>query len=186
MKTYVPLFEEYTGKHLIVVDVQEAFAKWWIKNGKPNLPDLIRKYAEKFDYVYQIWDDTKAQAPSYKFPNEIKAIKKTYGGQMTQDVINKYFDGDNQIKIQKDFDAQKYPDTMYPAKDGSVFFYVGLSHEWFHATSEMFKFFESLQNLNTEIILVGGAVGECIEDVAGALHIMEIPHKIEHLYTYHA
>jgi hypothetical protein len=187
MKRFIPLFEEFTGTHLLIVDVQESFAKWWKKNNKPNLVAEIKKYAEGFDNVYQIWDSNdNITGPTWKFPNEIKTLEKKYGPAFDQGVIDEFFDGEEKENIQSDFDNNSFEPKMYNAKDGSIYFYVGQSHDWFKAPKKLMEFFKYLKSLNTEIILVGGAEGECLEDLSTVLSIMEIPHRINPQYTYHA
>ena len=187
MNRYIPLFEDYKGSHLLIVDVQKQFAKWWIKNGKPDLPKKIKRYAEGFDNVYQIWDSNdNVQGPTWQFPNEKRAVEKQYGPAFDQGVIDEYFDGKEKENIQKDFDNNSFEPKIYYAKDGSGYFYVGQSHEWFKASKKMMEFFEYLKSLSTEITMVGGAEGECLEDLSAALHIFGISHRVNPEYTYHA
>lgn len=186
MKQHVPLFEKFAGTHLLIVDVQENFAKWWEDNNLPFLPDDIMEYAKGFDYVYQIWDAIDVNEPSYHFPNEIRTIEKTYGGDIMEEDAADYFEEPELGRFLKDWDNAELEDNVYTTKDGGGVFYIAGVHEWFIASSELIELFEELRNSEADLIVVGGAEGECLTDITTALDTMDIPYEVNRDYTYRA
>jgi len=186
MLEIVPLFENYNNQCLIIVDVQEPFKKWWIKNGKDNLPNDINDFCLNFNKVYQIWDDHDADKPSYTFNNQVSQLKKHYGVDHPSGEIQNYeeiFDGeslDKVLQMEKDKIMDPY---IFLKKDGNYAVLVNGSHKWFFPTKELV---DVLRSINEQIVLVGGAEGECLKDIEVLLRLLNKDFSVNNEYTYNA
>lgn len=163
---------------LVIVDVQEAFSKYF-----PNeyYLDKLNDYCEEFKTVYQIWDDIDANTPSYNFPNQKKAIVKQYGFDIEPDAIEMYFSGKEADKLRNDLETQEYKD-FYKTKDNRILFYIGNDHKWFLADTPMITLFKNLKG--KKVILVGGAEGECLQDIYISMKSCGINVEINTSYIY--
>lgn len=142
---------------LFIVDLQKEFSEFIPE----NMVDAVIKYCNNFHSVYQIWDSNKADKPSYTFPNQKAAIIKKYGTKFSDDL-------EKTIKQLN----EKYP----TAKEGDIFEFddvdsyvvrVKNNHLWFYIPEAMANIFKQLSGKN--VILCGGAAGECLEDVYVAM-----------------
>lgn len=181
----IPLFESYNNNCLVIVDVQEPFKKWWIKNGKPNLVEDINKYCQEFAHVYQIWDCHDEAQPSYTFPNQVLTLKKYYGKILNDTDIEQYFEGEDLEKVRNMFRTKIFNKELFKTKDDtySYILYVGGSHKWFFASKELV---DTLQSLEGNITVIGGAERECLEDVEVLLNLLGKHSTTNYNYTYHA
>lgn len=170
-KTYdielMPLFEQFANQTLIIVDVQTPYKKFWVKNGKPNLENDIAKYANSFMTVYQIYDTNinketnRENVQTYNFPNQTKCFAKKYGGTHDQMVTGLHFDVDRYILKVDD----------------------GGTHDWFFPSADLV---DTLKAIQTPIVLVGGAYGECLYDIEYLLKCLGKQYTVNKNLTYHA
>jgi len=176
MKSYIKYIKEnQNGNILMVVDVQKEFADF-IPQG---FVDGLLNYSKKFSSVYQIWDSNDGQKrPSYTFPNEQKAVIKKFGTKFSDELE------DTVAKLN-----QKHPD----AKEGDIFEFddvdsyvvrVKNNHGWFYIPEKMANLFKSLKGKN--IVVVGGAYGECIQDVFESMESFGIKPQYDKKYIYSA
>lgn len=182
----IPLFESFNNDCLIIVDVQKPFEKWWIKNGNPDLVNQINNFCKHFSEVYQIWDDHECDKPSYVFNNEVFALKKTFGvGNPDGEIYDysEYFDGDTLNDVYELMDSKVLEPMIFKRKDGNYAVLVNGSHKWFLPSKEFVDF---LSNINKNIILVGGAEGECLKDIEVLLQLLNKKFYVNREYTYNA
>ena len=153
--TYIK--ENQSNNILVIVDVQKEFNKF-IPQGYVS---ALINYAKTFKTVYQIWDSNDDQTkPSYDF-GEVESIKKKFGTKFSDELVQTV-----------DELNKKYPN----AKEGDIFEFDDVNsyvvriknhHSWFYVTENLAKLFNSLKGKN--VTVVGGAKGECIQDVFEAM-----------------
>lgn len=160
------------SKTLIIVDVQKQF-KEYIQH---DLVDGISRYTEKFDKVYQIWDTHNATGPSDSFPKQIDSIPKKFGKNFFSKSVQNYI---NQIED----DTEEGHVLKLKDEEGYVV-RVENNHDWFYVNPEIVDLINSIKG--DEIILVGGAANECLEDVYQAFLAFGLNVKINKRYTYDA
>jgi len=174
MKKYLEFINENKNNDiLIIVDVQKEFEKF-IQN---NLVDELFKYCKNFNSVYQIWDSNKANKPSYKFPNEKGVFEKKYGTSFSKD-LKKI--GYQLLKSKNPENGDKFE---FKDIDASIV-RVENNHGWFFVNSKLSDLFESLKDKN--VILVGGADGECLTDVFESLKSYGVNVNYNHDFIYSA
>lgn len=174
MKKFSSIFEnnDIHDGILVIVDVQKEFSDFIPK----NLVDELHKYAENFDTVYQVWDSNKASKPSYIFPNEKKSVVKKYGTTFSNELV--YYKNNLKDVLTKEGDRYKFNDT------DSYLIRVGNKHAWFYMPEEMSDLFKTMNNKN--IVLVGGASGECLYDIEIAMKSFGINPIYNNRYVYSA
>jgi len=179
----LPLFESYAPKVLLIVDVQKPFKEFF----PCEYLKKLKWYAGQFETVYQIWDETEAEAPSYQFHNEVQTIVKQYGGDVDESDMENMTDESAVIFKQEEYDYN----TKFDLKDGGAIYYIGNGgegpgHEWFRVSKEYIEFLNELKRLNAEIILVGGGKFECIYDVEISLLDADITFNYNDQLVYNA
>lgn len=183
---YIPLFEQYDNETLIIVDVQREFEKWWKNQGRDSLPKDIDDYCKNFHQVYQIWDDHEAESPTWHFSNQIVALQKHYGVDQPDGEIldlNAYFSGDELNKVNDALASEIKKPAIFKTNDGNYAILVLGSHKWFLPTKELV---ETLLIINDDIILIGGAEGECLKDIEVLLKLLGKTYNVNYEYTYAA
>lgn len=182
----IPLFEAYNNQVIIIVDVQKPFERWWKMNGKDNLPEEIDDYCLNFPFAIQIWDDHKAKGPDKKFNNEVFAIQKHYGVDHADGEIHdysKYFDDKTYQDVISMVKSNVVQPKMWKTKDGNFAVLVNGSHKWFFPTEEMVTILDSITG---DIVLVGGAEGECLKDIEVLLQLLGKKYTVNRKYCYNA
>jgi len=161
------------NKVLVIVDVQKEFDKFI----QGDLVDSLYEYCENFKEVYQIWDTHKNKiSPTYKFPNQIDSIKKMYGKNHFSDKIKEF--------IKEAEDETFEGNTFKLSNDEGYIVRVDNNHGWFFVNKEIVGLIGKLKD--KEVILVGGASEECIEDVYQAFKAFGLNAKINKKYVYSA
>jgi hypothetical protein len=160
------------SKTLIIVDVQKQF-KEYIQH---DLVDGISRYAETFDKVYQIWDTHNANGPSDSFPKQIDSIPKKFGKNFFSKSVQNYI---NQIE-----DETEEGHVLKLKDEEGYVVRVENNHDWFYVNPEIVDLINTIKG--DEIILVGGAANECLEDVYQAFLAFGLNAKINKRYTYDA
>lgn len=181
---YLRRFEKFeTSKKsiLIIVDVQPSFKKFFTDNYVKSLKD----YCNKFSHVYQIFDnhhkgknvdkdylydedhDVEKSKDIYDFPNQKEVIEKRYNYDVDADFYKKILKDEVYDEIKsKGTNIQK--GEYFPTTEGTIIVYIGNNHKWFHVPKKLYDVFQDLkqaQTVDTDITLVGGANGECLEDI---------------------
>jgi len=208
---YLKTFESHSSKDiLIVVDVQKSFKKFF---NEVYLHEL-KKYCNEFSKVYQIWDnhvdgknvdkdylyDEDPEIPVHKdlyhFPNQTDLIEKRYNYDVDADFYKKVLTPETyeEVKTKEDANELKKGD-FFPTNEGTLIVYIGNNHRWYHMPKKLHELFTEVaeaQSLNEglsevkDVILVGGADGECLTDVEIAAEAMGVKLRLNHKYIYSA
>lgn len=181
---YLKLFEQYDSDEsiLLVVDVQKSFKKFLTEN---YLNELM-KYCKNFTHVYQIWDnhvdgknvdkdylydknpDIPVHDDLYNFPNQKSLIEKRYNYDVDADFYKKILSKETYKEI-KSLEGQLQKGQYFPTTEGTIIVFIGNNHQWFHCPKRLYKLFMKFQEAQSDgfkhITIVGGADGECLEDV---------------------
>lgn len=206
---YLKTFESHNNKDiLIIVDVQESFKKFF----NELYLSKLKKYCNKFNRVYQIWDnhhlgqnvdkdylyDRDPEIPVdgdlYHFPNQKDLIEKRYNYDVNADFYKKVLDDDvyEEVKNKEERDELKQGDH-FPTKEGTIIVFIGNNHRWYHMPKKLHELFMEITEAQNEdlseirnVFLVGGADGECLDDVEVAAEIMGVQIKRNPKYIYSA
>lgn len=206
---YLKTFESHNNKDiLIIVDVQKSFKKFF---NELYLSEL-KKYCNKFNRVYQIWDnhidgqnvdkdylyDEDPEIPVhedlYHFPNQKDLIEKRYNYDVTADFYKRVLDNDvyEEVKKKEENKELKQGDH-FPTKEGTIIVFIGNNHRWYHMPKKLHELFMEITEAQNEdlseirnVFLVGGADGECLDDVEVAAEIMGVQIKRNPKYIYSA
>ena len=175
---YLKTFESHSSGTLIIVDVQKSFRKFF---SEMYLNEL-KKYCNNFQSVYQLWDnhvngknvdkdylyDETPVIPIHKdlyhFPNQKELIEKRYNYKVDADFYKKVLDKEvyNEISKKEEDKSLKKGD-IFPTKEGTYIVYIGNNHKWHHLSKKLYDLLLSLKNKT--VTIVGGADGECLEDI---------------------
>lgn len=160
-------------KVLVIVDVQKEFNKFI----QHDLVDKLSKYAENFKEVYQIWDThNNTVAPSNSFPNEIDTIPKKFGKNHFSEKVKNY--------IKEIEDSTEEGKVFSLTSEEGYIVRVHNNHDWFYINPEIVDLIDELEG--KKIILVGGADGECLEDVYQSFLSFGLDVEINRKYTFSA
>lgn len=160
------------NKTLIIVDVQKEFDKYI----QYDLVDSLSKYCENFNKVYQIWDThNNTVSPTHSFPRQLDSIPKKYG--------NKHFSKEVKNYI-KDIEDNSKEGRTFKLSDGGYIVRVKNNHDWFYVNPEIVDLIFKIKD--DDIILVGGADGECLEDVFQTFKTFNLNVTINKKYVYDA
>jgi hypothetical protein len=180
---FITHFENYNSNSsiLIIVDVQKSFKKFF----NDNYLSELNNYAKKFNKVYQIFDNHHEgkstdkdylydESPNldnlhdlYSFPNQEDLIEKRYNYDVDADFYKKILNQSvyNEIKSRE---GRLKQGEYFPTTEGTIIVYIGNNHQWFHVPKKLYEIFKDLkqaQSENLRIEIVGGAMGECLEDI---------------------
>lgn len=196
---YIKTFESYGNETLIIVDVQKSFKKFF---SEMYLNEL-NKYCKKFKNVYQLWDnhvdgkqvdkdylyDETPEIPIhddlYYFPNQTDLIEKRYNYKVDADFYKKILDKDvyQEISDKEDRKELKKGD-IFPTKEGTIITFINNNHVWFHVPKKLYDLLTSLKE--KEVIIVGGADSECLEDVVTTAERLGVKIKRDYKFIYTA
>jgi hypothetical protein len=181
---YISLYENFDDKSkqiLLIVDVQKSFSKFFTNNFIKSL----KEYCNKFDEVYQIFDnhhqgsdvekdylydnspESDDTSDLYKFPKQVDEIEKRYNYDVDADFYKKILSKNIYDEIKSKEKTLKRGD-YFETTEGTIIVFIGNNHKWFHVPKKLFNLFANLrqaQKENTSITIVGGAHGECLEDI---------------------
>lgn len=185
-------------KILLIVDVQSNFKKYF--------PNDVNGYLKKLDNyclefpsgkteqggVYQIWDSNRGSKPTYKFKNQVDLVEKKFG---IKKFYSKYKGGFKEWiyyifddKTIEKFFAKKNKfneGDSFKVKDKDEYLvYIGNQHKWFYVNEELVHLFQKLRG--KKVVVVGGADGECLEDVFIAAKAFNLTPLYNHQYIYSA
>jgi hypothetical protein len=206
---YLKTFESLNNKDiLIIVDVQNSFHDFFTTNYVSEL----KKYCNKFNRVYQIWDnhhlgqnvdkdylyDENPEIPVhedlYHFPNQKDLIEKRYNYDVNADFYKKVLDNDvyEEVKKKEENNELKQGDHFL-TNEGTIIVFVGNNHRWYHMPKKLHDLFVEITEAQNEdlsevgnVFIVGGADGECLDDVEVAAEIMGVQIKRNPKYIYSA
>lgn len=161
------------GRTLVIVDVQKEFDEYI----QHDLVDGLSSYAEKFDRLYQIWDThDDTNGPTHSFPGQVDSIPKKFG--------KKHFSPEVKEFIKRVKDSSEEGRTFKLSEGEGYVVRVDNNHDWFYVNPEIVKLILTIKD--DEVILAGGADGECLEDVYQAFLAFGLNVKINKKYTYDA
>lgn len=196
---YIKTFESHNSSNLIVVDVQKSFKKFF---NEVYLNEL-KKYCQNFKNVYQIWDnhvdgknvdkdylyDHTPEVPIhddlYHFPNQKELIEKRYNYDVDANFYKKILDKEVYKEIsEKEEKGLLKKGDIFQTKEGTIITFIGNNHNWFHVPIKLYKLLQKLKGQN--VIIVGGADSECLEDIVTTCESMGVNIKRDHKYIYSA
>jgi hypothetical protein len=169
---------------LVVVDVQDAFDRFFDDKFVESLFDKCRQYQR----VYQVWDTTKQRAASHEFPNQVRSVSKRFGFKFDPATdAEDYLMPDVADRLREDIrDNKLVPGRTYVDKHGWAIVYVGNAHKWFYCPPELVHILKTLAAHQREVTFVGGAYGECLEDIYQAARGFGVKAALDKNYTYSA
>lgn len=161
----------------------------------------LKKYCQNFQNVYQIWDnhtdgknvdkdylyDKSPDAPisddMYNFPNQKDVIEKRYNYDVDVEFYKKVLDKETykDIKSKEDSGLLK-KGNIFNTTEGTVIVYIGNNHKWMHVPVKLYKLFTKLKG--QDIIIVGGADSECLEDIVIAAESLGVVVKRNFKFIY--
>ena len=197
---YIKKFESFQVESiLVIVDVQKSFRRFF---SEMYLNEL-KKYCKNFQKVYQIFDnhvdgkkvdkdylyDDTPEIPIhddlYYFPNQTDLIEKRYNYKVDADFYKKILDKEvyQEISEKEDREELKKGD-IFPTKEGTIITYINNNHVWFHCPKKLYDLLTSLKG--KEVIIVGGADSECLEDVVTTAERLGVKIKRDYKFIYTA
>jgi hypothetical protein len=176
---YIKTYENYSDSSiLIIVDVQKSFKKFFTE----KYLNELKKYCQKFNSVYQIWDnhvdgkhvdkdylykhtpEIPIHDDLYHFPNQKDLIEKRYNYNVNVDFYKKILDKDTYRELkEKEKNKTIKKGDMFKTTEGTAIVYVGNNHRWFHVPIKLYNLLKT--NKNKLIYIVGGSDSECLEDI---------------------
>jgi hypothetical protein len=203
---YLKTFESHKNDDiLIIVDVQKSFKKFFTEMYLHEL----KKYSKNFGRVYQIWDnhidgknvdkdylyDETPEIPIhddlYHFPNQTDLIEKRYNYDVDADFYKKVLDDETYKEVSdKEDNKELKRGDFFNTKEGTIIVYIGNNHKWFHMPKKLYDLFTEITEAQIddqkEVTIVGGASGECLDDVEVAAKAMGVKLKRNERYIYSA
>ena len=195
------LFKEFTNNqesHLLIVDVQRSFKKFFTT----LYLNELNKYCQKFQNVYQIWDnhhdedadsdhlydsdpDIPVDSETYKFPNQKELVEKRYNYGVNADFYKKILD-DNTYNIIKDKENKKSlkKGDIFLTNNGTCIVFIGNKHQWFHVGKKLLNLLNELKGKT--VTIVGGSDNECLDDIFTAAESIGVQIKRDWKYIYTA
>jgi hypothetical protein len=163
---YLKTFESHSTKDiLIIVDVQKSFHDFFTDNYLKEL----KKYCNKFDKVYQIWDnhhlgknvdkdylydrDPEEEDTNdlYEFPNQIDLIEKRYNYDVTVDFYKPVLDESEYEEIKrKEDDGELIRGDFFHTNEGTIIVYIGNNHRWHHLPKKLYDLFMEITEAQVE------------------------------------
>lgn len=207
---YIKTFESHSSDDvLIIVDVQKSFSDYFTDNYVNQLKD----YCKGFGRVYQIWDnhvegkdvdkdylydedpDMPVNGDLYDFPNQSDLIEKRYNYDVDVDFYRKILDKSvyNEIRSKEKNNSLVKGDS-FPTKEGTLIIYIDNNHVWYHMPKKLHDLFSEISQAQStnesvsvnDVILVGGADRECLDDVETAAQVMGVRLKRNDKFIYSA
>ena len=197
---YIKKFESFQNDSiLVIVDVQKSFRRFF---SEMYLNEL-KKYCKNFKYVYQIFDnhvdgknvdkdylyDKTPEIPIHKdlyhFTNQKDLIEKRYNYNVDADFYKKILDKEVYDEIsKKEEDKSLKKGDIFNTKEGTIITFINNHHVWFHCPVKLYELLKSLKG--REVIIVGGADSECLEDVVTTAESLGVKIKRDYKYIYTA
>lgn len=203
---YLKTFESHSTKDiLIIVDVQKSFKKFFTDNYIKEL----KKYCNKFNKVYQIWDnhhlgknvdkdylydenpDDESTNDLYEFPNQFDLIEKRYNYDVNVDFYKPVLDDDVYREIKRKEDSgELVRGDFFHTNEGTIIVYISNNHVWFHCPKTIYDLFMEITEAQVEdrssVVIVGGADNECILDVEVTAKALGVDFRSDDKYIYSA
>lgn len=202
---YLKLFEQMNEQKsiLLIVDVQKSFSKFFSELYITKLKEFSRKFTDVYqifdnhvegknvdkDYLYEEDPEISVNGDLYTFPNQKDIIEKRYNYDVDVDFYKKILSKEVYDKI-KGLGSKLKKGQYFPTSEGTIIVYIGNNHKWFHCPKKLYDIFMDFKEAQSEgqnpISIVGGARGECLEDVVTTAESLGVKVSVKHLYTYSA
>ena len=197
---YIKKFESFQDDSiLVIVDVQKSFRRFF---SEMYLNEL-KKYCKNFKYVYQIFDnhvdgknvdkdylyddnpDIPVHKDLYHFDNQKDIIEKRYNYDVDADFYKKILSKEvyNEISKREEEKTLKKGD-IFPTKEGTIITFINNNHVWFHCPIKLYELLNDLKG--REVVIVGGADSECLEDVVTTAESLGVKIKRDYKFIYTA
>lgn len=163
----------------------------------------LKKYCQNFQNVYQIFDnhvdgknvdkdylydkspDIPVHDDLYHFPNQKDIIEKRYNYDVDVDFYKRVLDKKvyDDIKSKENKGLLK-KGNLFKTSEGTAIVYIGNNHQWSHVPKKLLSLLESLRGMS--VTIVGGADGECLEDIFVTAESLGVKIKRDHKFIYSA
>jgi hypothetical protein len=147
------------------------------------------------DYLYDEDPDIPVNGDLYHFPNQSDLIEKRYNYDVDADFYKKILDKSvyDDIKSKEDEGSLVKGDS-FPTKEGTLIVYIANNHVWYHIPKKLHDLFSEISQAQStnesisvnDVILVGGADRECLDDVETAAKVMGVRLKRNDKFIYSA
>lgn len=190
---------------LLIIDVQNSFGK----HIDSKLYFNIQEFSKNFSHLVYIWDDLSGQELYSEIPedwllSDNEDMDDSFYSQFNT-IINKQYSFfrnlmDNKTIPEEDLiklgkflikNNLNQAREIFEDEEKKVLFdkefkyspllNIDFDSDHFELPQDLV---ESLSNLGTNLILVGGGRNECLKEISLLLDIMEIPHSIHEELTY--
>ncbi|MNC09416.1 hypothetical protein D3C75_570390 [compost metagenome] len=155
----------------MIVDVQREFIKFINQNLLNNIKNYIEE--NKWANIVVLVDENKETCtiPEWMSNSSTKIVHKKYTTTKDESIYNDIELGE----------AEKVDDGFI-YDDGKVVVDTDNAHDNFVIPKEL----QEISKLLTDVVLIGGAAGECLEDVEEALKYLKVKVEINKTFTYSA
>jgi hypothetical protein len=196
---FLKTFESYNEDTLIIVDVQKSFKKYF----SVMYLNELKKYCKNFNSVYQIWDnhtdgknvdkdylyDKEPEIPIHKdlyhFPNQKDLIEKRYNYDVDADFYKKILTKEIYEEISKREEEKSLKKgDIFSTNEGTIITFINNKHVWFHCPKKLYQLLKNLKG--REVVIVGGADSECLEDVVTTAESLGVKIKRNYKFIYTA
>ena len=184
---------------LIIIDVQKSFKKFF----NDKFVKELSKYCNKFDKVYQVYDnhvegknpdkdylyDEDPPSPIsgdlYTFPNQVDVIEKRYRYDVEIDFFKSELTQAQHEEIRKREEEDNIEvGEIFQTKKGTILVFINNNHNWFECPVKLYNLLKDLKG--KEIVMVGGADRECFTDVEITAKSLGVKVKRNEKYIYSA
>lgn len=175
--------QKNAGIDIVIVDVQESFKKYF----NDAYLEALNEFCEDYKRVFQIWDSIDSNEPDYEFPNQVGTYEKQYGGELLPEDVENYFPEPMWQTVKDKLEEIPNSGDMFETINGDAFVYIGGQHEWFICSRELLNLFKSFKEQNRTILLVGGAMHECIHDIFVTMKAIgvNVSYEMQYVYSFH-
>lgn len=184
---------------LLIIDVQKSFKEFF----NDKYVSELRKYCEKFDRVYQVYDnhvegknpdkdylyDENPPSPisgdMYTFPNQVDIIEKRYRYDVEIDFFKSELTQAQYEEIEKKEKNKKIEvGEIFHTKKGTILVFINNNHNWFECPIKLYNLLKDMKG--KEIVMIGGADRECFTDVEITAKSLGVDVKRQDRYIYSA
>jgi hypothetical protein len=172
--------QKNAGIDMVIVDVQDSFKKYF----GDKYVEALDEFCTDYKRVFQIWDNHDAKKPDYAFPNQCGAYEKRYGGELDINDVENFFPEPMWDTVKNKLDNIPNVGDMFETLHGDVWVYIDSNHKWFLCSKELFSLFNGFKKQQRKIVLVGGAINECLQDIYVTMTYLGVSVSLEQQYLY--
>lgn len=163
------LIKKANFKTLVIVDIQKDFSNYFNEQYLNRVENLINQGWDKIITVVDM-NMGEAEIPKFIYEASDKILEKYYGFDIAY--LQELNDSD-ELEIIEEDEAYRLNKELIIR---------GNAHEWFNVPEDMELCFKELNSVS----LVGGANGECLDDVENALEYLGVEVNREESCIYSA